>query len=92
MPRVGFEPKTQVFDLAKVFHALDRAATVIGQAGPYSEELVRVLMYWVLRNVIYRNQIRKQFLSTSVRIPQLNLPISFIYGLFNQALWASEPV
>jgi hypothetical protein len=30
MPRVGFEPKTPVFKRAKMVHALDRAATVIG--------------------------------------------------------------
>jgi hypothetical protein len=30
MPRVGFEPTISVFEKAKTFHALDRAATVIG--------------------------------------------------------------
>jgi hypothetical protein len=30
MPRVGFEPTTPVFERAKIVHALDRAATVIG--------------------------------------------------------------
>jgi hypothetical protein len=30
MPRVGFEPTIPVFEQAKTFHALDRAATVIG--------------------------------------------------------------
>jgi hypothetical protein len=29
MPRVGFEPTIPVFELAKTFHALDGAATVI---------------------------------------------------------------
>jgi hypothetical protein len=29
MPRVGFEPSTQVFERAKTVHVLDRAATVI---------------------------------------------------------------
>jgi hypothetical protein len=31
MPRVGFEPKSPVFEREKMVHALDRAATVIGQ-------------------------------------------------------------
>jgi hypothetical protein len=31
MPRVGFKPTTQVFERAKTVHALDRAATVIGE-------------------------------------------------------------
>jgi hypothetical protein len=31
MPRVGFEPKIPVFERA--IHALDRAATVIGNLG-----------------------------------------------------------
>jgi hypothetical protein len=31
MPRVGFEPKTPVFEQAKTVHALDRAAIVIGK-------------------------------------------------------------
>jgi hypothetical protein len=30
MPGAGFEPKIPVFELAKTFHALDRAPTVIG--------------------------------------------------------------
>jgi hypothetical protein len=30
MPRVGFEPTTAAFEPAKIAHALDRAATVIG--------------------------------------------------------------
>jgi hypothetical protein len=30
MPRVGFETTIPAFELAKTFHALDRAATVIG--------------------------------------------------------------
>jgi hypothetical protein len=30
MPRVGFEPKISVFELAKTFRALDIAAIVIG--------------------------------------------------------------
>jgi hypothetical protein len=31
MPRVRFEPTSPVFELAKTVHALDRAATVIGE-------------------------------------------------------------
>jgi hypothetical protein len=31
MPRVGFEPAIQVFKREKTVHALDRAATVIGE-------------------------------------------------------------
>jgi hypothetical protein len=31
MPRVGFEPTIPVFERAKIFHALDRAATMIGK-------------------------------------------------------------
>jgi hypothetical protein len=30
MPLVGFEPTIPVFELAKIVHALDRAAAVIG--------------------------------------------------------------
>jgi hypothetical protein len=32
MPLVGFEPMTTALEWAKIAHALDRAATVIGQA------------------------------------------------------------
>jgi hypothetical protein len=39
MPRVGFEPTIPVFERAKTVHALDRAATVIGYASPYTETL-----------------------------------------------------
>jgi hypothetical protein len=31
MPRVGFEPTIPVFERAKTVHALDGAATVIGE-------------------------------------------------------------
>jgi hypothetical protein len=31
MPRVEFEHTTQVFELAKTVHALDHAATMIGE-------------------------------------------------------------
>jgi hypothetical protein len=31
MPQVGFEPTIPVFEWVKTVHALDRAATVIGQ-------------------------------------------------------------
>jgi hypothetical protein len=31
MPLAGFEPIIPVFKRAKIFHALDRAATVTGQ-------------------------------------------------------------
>jgi hypothetical protein len=30
MPRVGFEPRTAVFERTKTVHALDRAAAVVG--------------------------------------------------------------
>jgi hypothetical protein len=30
MHSVGFEPTTPVFERAKIFHSVDRAATVIG--------------------------------------------------------------
>jgi hypothetical protein len=33
MPSVGFEPTTPVFERANAFHALDRAATVVGILG-----------------------------------------------------------
>jgi hypothetical protein len=36
MSKVGFEPTISVFELAKTFHPLDRAATVIGQSFVYS--------------------------------------------------------
>jgi hypothetical protein len=36
MPRVGFEPATPVFEQVKKVHALDYAATVIGDSGTYT--------------------------------------------------------
>jgi hypothetical protein len=33
MPRVGFEPTIPFLERAKTFHALDRAATVIGRTA-----------------------------------------------------------
>jgi hypothetical protein len=34
MPLAGFEPMIPVFDRAKTFHALDRAATETGTSDP----------------------------------------------------------
>jgi hypothetical protein len=55
MPLAGFEPTIPVFKRAKTFHALDRAATVIGterllasQNGLYSMELKRALVNTVM--------------------------------------------
>jgi hypothetical protein len=36
MSRVGFEPMIPVFERAKTVHALDRAATVIGNYFEYA--------------------------------------------------------
>jgi hypothetical protein len=38
MPRVGFEPTSQVIEQAKTVHALGRAATVIGVNFKYPYE------------------------------------------------------
>jgi hypothetical protein len=35
MSLVGFEPTAPVFERAKTFHTLDRAATPIGPGGKY---------------------------------------------------------
>jgi hypothetical protein len=35
MPQLGFEPMIPVFEQAKMVHALDRVATVIGQSYIY---------------------------------------------------------
>jgi hypothetical protein len=35
MPQVAFEPTIPVFERAKTIHALDRAATVIGNSLNY---------------------------------------------------------
>jgi hypothetical protein len=37
MPWVGFEPAIPAFERAKTFHALDRAASVIGKQGTVDE-------------------------------------------------------
>jgi hypothetical protein len=38
MLRVGLEPTTPMFERAKIVHALDRAATVIGAIRHYQKE------------------------------------------------------
>jgi hypothetical protein len=40
MPRVRFEPTISVFERAKAVHALDRAATVIGEVPFYSKQRI----------------------------------------------------
>jgi hypothetical protein len=43
IPRVGFEPMIAVFERAKTVHALDRAATVIGNLHRFANWLLKVL-------------------------------------------------
>jgi hypothetical protein len=40
MPLAGFKPTTPVFKRAKIFYALDLAATVTGNSGTYSGDKV----------------------------------------------------
>jgi hypothetical protein len=47
MPPVGFEPTIPVFDLVKTVHALDRAATVIGDSVTR-----RVLFFYFLPSLL----------------------------------------
>jgi hypothetical protein len=47
MPRVGFEPMIPAFERAKTVHALDRAATVIGNE---SQGWYRTKSYVCLQN------------------------------------------
>jgi hypothetical protein len=41
MPRVGFEPTIPAFERAKIFHSLDRTATVIGIVEDMSNVILR---------------------------------------------------
>jgi hypothetical protein len=50
MPRVGFELTTPVFDRAKMVHALDRAATVIGCRGTVSYKFIITFYIFFVRN------------------------------------------
>jgi hypothetical protein len=52
MPRVGFEPAIPVFERANEVHALDHAATVIGETliGKPEEELslyTKITFEWI---------------------------------------------
>jgi hypothetical protein len=42
MPLARFEPTIPVFKRAKIFHALDRAATVTGHSKQSSPDIVRM--------------------------------------------------
>jgi hypothetical protein len=42
MPQVRFEPTNPVFERTKTAHALDRAATVIGEYVYYNYEIKRL--------------------------------------------------
>jgi hypothetical protein len=59
MPWVGFETTIPVFERAKTFHALDRAATVIGFKLLLDEWNIRT---WV-RHVAYRYQMHGRYWS-----------------------------
>jgi hypothetical protein len=43
MLQVGFEPMILVFERAKIVHALDRAATVIGGANKIASVIQKLL-------------------------------------------------
>jgi hypothetical protein len=45
MPRVGFEPTIPAFEGAKTFHAIDSAATVIGDD---INSVVEINAHWIL--------------------------------------------
>jgi hypothetical protein len=45
MTREGFEPSIPVFEQAKAFHTLDRAATVIGRSVNYAYVCVYIYIY-----------------------------------------------
>jgi hypothetical protein len=56
MPRVEFEPTIQVFERAKTFYALDRAATVIGvyvltwgNEDRYQKDFLAITFYICIR-------------------------------------------
>jgi hypothetical protein len=42
MPRVGFEPRIQVYERAKIFNALDRVATAIGPFKLFCDKIQRI--------------------------------------------------
>jgi hypothetical protein len=54
MPRLGFEPTTPVFERAKMVHALDRVATVLGLLYIYRiiNKLLNTII--VFLDIIYR--------------------------------------
>jgi hypothetical protein len=66
MPRVGFEPTIPAFKRAKTFHALDRAANVIGTFN-YSHKKIHIGCL-PFRSVLSRN-----FLISVVILLQSNI-------------------
>jgi hypothetical protein len=65
MLRVGFEPKIPVFEMAMKVHALERAATVIGQP----QKLQKIILfltseytnsYWIDFQRIYTHKIPRE--------------------------------
>jgi hypothetical protein len=48
MPRVGFEPSIPVFERAKTVHALDRAATMIGNTNTTAPLLFLLSIHFLI--------------------------------------------
>jgi hypothetical protein len=48
MPQVEFEPTTPMFERVKTVHALDRAATVIGQEDIWSSKCIAPRILYLL--------------------------------------------
>jgi hypothetical protein len=52
MPRVGFEPTIPALERAKTFHAVDRAATVIGHVSP-SKALIKHMTCGLFHDTVH---------------------------------------
>jgi hypothetical protein len=52
MPRLGFEPTIPVFERANTFHALDRAATVIGNSFVITYINTYTLVYTCITHIL----------------------------------------
>jgi hypothetical protein len=68
MSRDGFEPTIPVFERAKVFHALDRAATVIGPKFHKDKEIFLLVSVYNINYPRTHNGL-KDFFPWSFREP-----------------------
>jgi hypothetical protein len=78
MPRLGFEPTIPVFERAKRVHALDRAATVIGNETSTWHKY-KIIVCWNTTRILVSRHVTKTSKNTRAKSNLQFLPCKYSY-------------